>query len=363
MPGEKEDLFTTPEPTTAELTAMLIQQNSPKEGSEEPSGDTSEEEGGEEEDLTTDDQGDDGDDTEDDDDQDGGDSAEDDADDEAEDDDEPEFVEIRDDDIVEVMVDGEIQEWTIEELKKAASGEGAIDKRLQEATELRKTAHAERTTMLETLYANETLFNAAVQAIESEMYSEMVKKPSAELKAKDPNRYLRHLDAYEADQERIGKIKTTLQAKVKELQKARADRLEAYGADAAKQLAVRIPALADPTKQGPLLESMTQTAKDYGYTPQEIDSALDPRMFHLVHDAMMYQRMKGKKVSKEDVKAVAQKTKTVRKLRSGSVAMAKDKARAQSAAQNAALDKARATGRPKDIAATLLVPSVAKRRK
>lgn len=268
-----------------------------------------------------------------------------------------EAITIDDEDLIEVVVDGKVEQWTIADLKKAASGEGAIERRLQEATELRKTAHAERTTMLEKLYGQEQVIAKAVADVGETLYKPLIPAPDESMKSKNPAAYLRHKDAYDADQARIAAAKKAVEDKVAELNAQRVERLKEYGAAAAVEIQRRIPALADPKKQAPLLASMVDTAKAYGYTEQEIASALDPRMFHLMHDAMMYRGVKSGKVKERDVlKNDGQERKVPRILRSGNT-----KAKAMVAAKAKQADEVRkaaaTSGRVSDVAAMILKPA------
>lgn len=267
----------------------------------------------------------------------------------------PEYVDIRDDDTIEVMIDGKRETRTIAELKKAASGEGAIEKRLQEATELRKTAHSQATAMLERLYSDETKIKTALSSLDDVLFVPMVPAPPAGLKERDPAAYVRHLDAYETDQKRLKKAKEARDAKVAELEAQRAQRLEQYGKAAAAVIAKEIPELVDP-KQGPaMLERLATTAKAYGYSEHEIAAALDPRMFVLVRDAMRYRAMvdrsKERKVTKDDLSQ--QLNKAPRKLRSGNTT-ARTVAATKAKVQQAAVDRAKKTGSVDDIAAMIV---------
>ena len=270
------------------------------------------------------------------------------------------YIDINDDDVLEVMVDGKLETRTIAELKKAASGEGAIERRLQEATETRKTAHAERTTILEKLAENEQMLVTALTSLDASVFVGVIPAPNESLKTSNPAQYLRHKEAYDADQLRIANAKNAINTKIAELDAQRNARLQEYGKEAAATIAAIIPELVDPQKSQPMLAKLTETAKLYGYTDQEIASALDPRMFHLVRDAMLYRALKDPK-SKEvrNVKDLTSQSgkPIVRKLRSGNT-KATSFVKAQAKQQAAAINKARETGSINDVAATLVKPRI-----
>jgi len=210
-----------------EKPADALEENeSPAEGREETTQD----------DLTTDDLAD-----EDSEDQ-GQDEAEAEAESEAEEDtdeaeDDQTIIDIRDEDVIDVMIDGKLEQRTIGELKKAISGEGAIEKRLQEATELRKTAHAERTTILEKLAEQERIVANSLAALDDTVFKAVIPAPDPKMKDTNPAAYLRHKEAYDEDQKRIANAKRSVQAKVREFGEQRAARLKEYGAAASKEIA------------------------------------------------------------------------------------------------------------------------------
>lgn len=279
--------------------------------------------------------------------------ADDEADEEAEEDQASEFIDIRDDDTIEVMIDGKLETKTIGELKKAASLAGATEKRLHEATEIRKTAIAERTTALENLAAQERIIAASFNSLEETLFKAVIPAPNPKMKDSNPAAYLRHKEAYDEDQARITAAKQAVQAKVTEFAQQRDQRLKEYGNVAAQEIAKIIPELVDPKTSTKMLGRLVETAKAYGYSDQEIGAALDPRMFHLVRDAMAYRELTSRSKETKVVDLSSQRDKAPRKLRSGnskaaSIAVAKSKQ--QQDAKSAAVK----TGSVKDVAATLL---------
>lgn len=272
-------------------------------------------------------------------------------------DDEPEHFEISDDDLLTVMVDGEEQEISIGDLKKAHSLSGATEKRLQEATETRKAAHAERTQMLEKLADQERMLTQALSDLDDSVFQPVISEPPAELRKTNPAQYLRHKEAYDEDQKRIKAAKDAINTKLDSIQKQRAERLEAYANEAGQLIVKEIPELGDEKSAPKMLERLSETAKSYGYTDQEIQSALDPRMFMLVRDAMRYRDMMEKNRERPNVTDLSgQNTKKVRRLRSGNASTAKARARQKDKNRQKIVDKAKQTGKYQDVAATLLMP-------
>jgi hypothetical protein len=282
------------------------------------------------------------------------DDAEDDKDEQA-DDDAEDVLQIDDDDLIEVKIDGQVVFRSIADAKKALSGEGAIEKRLQEATETRKTAQAERTQLLEQMAQAQNLLISTINDVQGAIFTPVVDKPSLALREKDPKEYVRQLERYERDQERVEKGK----AKVIELlgrQKQKFDNeVEEYRKQQGQLLAQSLPQLGDKDKGPKLLNDMRDTAVNiYGYSPQEVAMASDHRLYRLVHDAMMYQKLR-KNGKAEVVKDVSgQKAKQPRKMRAGNN-MGKQVLKAKTDARQKALEQARKSGKPQDIAKTLLM--------
>jgi hypothetical protein len=92
----------------------------------------------------------------------------------------------------------------------------------------------------------------------------------------------------------------------------------------------------------------------YGYTDAEVNSASDHRLFRLVHDAMMYHKLRkgsGKVVDIKDVSG--QKAKAPRKMRAGNN-MRKSVVRQKATEHQQAVARAKISGKVDDIAKTLL---------
>lgn len=276
-----------------------------------------------------------------------------DADDKPDEDGQPQIIDVQDDDLIDVMIDGKLEQRTLGELKKAIAGEGAIEKRLQEATEVRKTAHAERTAILEELADQERLVAQALTSLDENVFKAFIPAPDPRLKDADPKRYLRHKEAYDEDQKRIAEGKKVIETQVAALAAQRQKRLEEYGKAAAPVIAQLIPELTDPAKAPAMLDKLVSTAKSYGYTEQEIQSALDPRMFHLVRDALAYRQLLDRSKEKRTVDLSKQGNKVPRKLRSGNTKAATMVAN-RAKQQEQVKQRAAQTGKVGDVAAMIL---------
>lgn len=290
--------------------------------------------------------------------------GEDDPDEEDEEDEEEEgdggqlaYVDVSDDDKIEVVVDGQVKLFTIGEAKKALSGEGAIDARLQEATELRKAAQAEQTMYLEQMQTATNNLNTLMGSVQNVMFAPVVERPAAALRTSNPQQYIAELEAWEQDQQRVANGKAQVQRLVQQQQKALNDDLIKYRTGQAELLGQAVPELRTPRGKE-LIERAADVAKNvYGFSEQEIAMAADHRMYRMMIDLAAFHAAKApRKGEQSDVTDTTKQTKPRPSvLRSGNTA-AKSAARARSKQQADARAIAAKTGKPSDIAKGLLVP-------
>lgn len=266
-------------------------------------------------------------------------------------------LDISDDDLIEVKIDGNIEYRSIAEAKKALSGEGAYDKRVKEATELRKQAQAEHTQMLERFNEANRNFVNVLSELEQNMFKPQVEKPDASLKQSNPDLYYRRLAEYQADQETLNAGKKQLYALAQKQQTELQSQRGQYRKEQAQLLQQKLPDLTDQQKSQPLVQGMVETAKHYGFTEEEINSALDHRYYLMVADLAKYRgaREAPKRKANTVKNLDGQQNKRPRKLRSGATAI-KSKARKQQNQQKKVTETARKTGKVKDVAATLMKP-------
>jgi hypothetical protein len=110
---------------------------------------------------------------------------------------------VSDDTLIKVTVDGEEVETTLGELKKRYAGEGAIEKRLQEATESRKK-------VLEQLHTNREQLEQVISAVGGLVFTPTVERPDPALAQQNPTQYLIQKDLYEQDQASINERRNAI---------------------------------------------------------------------------------------------------------------------------------------------------------
>jgi len=270
--------------------------------------------------------------------------------------DEDGFFAVADDDMIEVKIDGETVLRSIADAKKALSGEGAIEKRLKEATERRKQAQADHTMLLEQFSTAHKSLMKTVEGMETIVFKPLVQKPDPALRQSDPQKYLLQVDAYEADQKRVENGKKAIRELIEHQQKALEKDIGQYREHQTSALLEAIPELADQERAPVLLKAMSKLAMErYGYSAEEIQQASDHRMYRMMHDLAKFYAAREPATRKANTmkNLEGQAAKRPRKLRSGATAL-KAKARKQADAQKQAADKARQTGKIKDVAATLI---------
>lgn len=263
------------------------------------------------------------------------------------DDDQP--YELTDDTVFAVTVDGEQQEVTLADLKKAYAGEGAIAKRLQEATEARKAVDAEKAQVEQQLSQGREKLIKAFQTFDAMMFAPSVKPPDPQLAQTDPQKYLLQKEQYRDEQTQLQQRRQQVYAAMQKYEQQEQQKLLETKQQHAAKLVEALPELRDPQKGKEVSEAIVNTAKAYGFTEQEIGQAYDWRVFKMVSDlARLNTAQKGQTV--QDTTAQPMKT---RVLRPGS--QNKRRGTAVSRQQQEAVRRARKTGSVDDVAQTMIV--------
>lgn len=264
-----------------------------------------------------------------------------DAADEAETDEPDEVTEGDEEPRIAVKVDGKEIEVTLDDLKRSYSGQAYIQQKMQENAAKAKEAED---AFLQLSQARDATI-ALYQQLASGQFLDAPKPPSADLLERDPVRYMKERAAYEQASEEYGRQ----QEQITQLQQRQAQAQEyaqrAYIAEQMRELAQRIPEIADASKAGQMRDAMIQTGATYGYSADEIAQVMDHRALLVLHDAMKYRELQGRK---QVATAKAEKARPV--LRPG----AKTAAESASVGADKARAKMRATGDPQDAVAFLL---------
>ena len=259
-------------------------------------------------------------------------------------------LELSDDDVVEVMVDGELKTVALRDLKGAYSGEGAIQKRLQDATENRKQAVATAAKIVTDGEASRQAFMQVIQKLDGVLHTPTAAPPSQELRTKNPAAYLDQQDRYNREVAALAESRNALA-------QAFQDHGKAINAarDLAKQNELQLlndnfMPIRNEATRAKAAQDILDSIAHYGFTEADMEQVIDHRLYIMAHDAAQYQKLLKKgKASIGDVKAeIAAKPRTIRTV-------ASRQATSQAAAKQVAAvqAKAKATGKVEDVMAYL----------
>lgn len=260
-----------------------------------------------------------------------------------------ESIQLTDDTLIAVTVDGQDREVTLADLKRAYSGEGAIEKRLQLATETKKQAENLKVQVEQELNTGRQNLVKAFSAFESLMFQPQVSQPDPALRQTNPTQYLIQMEAWREEQAGLQAKRSKVQQAVELFHRQEAEKINQMKVEVAQNLVQAMPALRDPVKGPELQKMMYEGARAYGFTDADVSEILDHRMYLALADLAAYARLKAKGQS---APVKPQKTATV--MRPGAT-KAVASATAYARNQKAALETARKSGKVDDIAATLLV--------
>jgi len=246
---------------------------------------------------------------------------------------------------VEVVVDGEEKKVKLKDLKANYSGNGAIEKRLQEASEIRN----------KTLEVGRHLYSALQEESNRLKHLDEIVQKLAEPEVDWEELKRTNLPKYLLERDRQREAQVRREAVQKESARIRAEQerlerlaQEQYTADQAKQLVSKLPDLANPENAQATFAKLTKAASTYGYAPDEVGGVLDHRALLVLNDAMKYQEMISKqgKTQKRTAPATAL-------LRPG--ASSAKPVNSAKKLKDALIKRARSSGKAEDVAATLLV--------
>lgn len=262
---------------------------------------------------------------------------------------------------VEVTVDGETTKVKLSELKNNYSGEKAIEKRLQQATELRNGYYQYGSA----LYKGLQLQAEKLKQLDSVLQA--VADPQIDwekLRIQDPNKYLLERDKQRDAQEKRRAIADE-QKRIEEGQAELTTRERQVRAeDEARLLTQKLPILRDPQKGKALMTEMINSgSQHYGFQPQEIAEVIDHRMLLVLNDAVKYRKLVAKKAAKMEKGAPGKTsqqrpaTGTVKTLLrpGGNPGFTKKMIAAKQT--KAVTEQARRTGDVEDVAKTLIQPA------
>lgn len=249
---------------------------------------------------------------------------------------------------LEVTVDGELRRVPIAELKKRYSAEGAIEKRLQEATEGRNYLLRQSEELNAVLAQNVAKLRSLDQVLEQ---AQMPAVDMEALRKTDPTKWLFERERQREIQDRRSRVQQ--EAERLEAEQARLGQaaLLEHTRNEFRQLARSYPEFADPKTAKAEKDSLYETAKQYNYTPQEVDAVRDHRALLVLRDAKLWRQHLAKQAKASETARTEPRPLLKPGVKKSSTATREQRE------LRALRDKARQTGRPDDVAATLVVRS------
>lgn len=216
-----------------------------------------------------------------------------------------------------VKINGKEENWTLDQLKQSAAGQGYINQRMQEVAKLEK-AYKEQTAALAQQQQQQLEF---YQKAQQTGFSEPT-PPSKDLFESDPLAFMQSkLEYDEAKAEHDTKVQQFQQMQ-KQQEQQQQQQLQAFTQQQTQLLAEKLPDIADPQKGEVIKKGLMEVGEHYGWTPQELESVRDHRYILALYDAMRFRKLlqkRGKATSKKQsiapVKAGAKKTPNVGKAK------------------------------------------------
>lgn len=248
---------------------------------------------------------------------------------------------------IEVRVEGKPVKVTLKELRDNYSGEKAIEKRIQAATEARNLADQEARKYAQAAQVNLN----KLQHLDSIIETFAQPKINWEhLKATDPLGYALKREEMRDWQDKQTLVRKEIQQVREQQAEIQADATQKYLIDQAEALISKLPDMADPNKSQALMGRVMSAAKAYGITEQEVGSIMKHEYLLVLNDAAKYRELVERKAAMTKGVTPSAPTKTMRTVGSKPAAVSEKQKLI------ALTNKARQTGKDDDIAALLLVP-------
>ena len=210
-----------------------------------------------------------------------------------------------------VKSDGKEETVTLDQLKQSYSGQSAINKRFQEVAEMRKQVEQKTSDILQCEQMVNYLYNQSQQ----QGFISPPKLPDQALAESDPVSYMEQRAKYDADLQSYQQKQMQMQQLQEQQQRQADEQYQSFVAEQAEIIKGKIPELANPEKSQTHWQSLMSSAKEYGFSDEEIAATADARYIQMANDAMKFRRIvanrkkaeaKGKK-AKPVVKAGAKK--------------------------------------------------------
>lgn len=263
------------------------------------------------------------------------------------------YFEIDDDDLLELDDDTQV---SIADLKRVYKADESIAQEIEK----QQTATSEALTMRaraqdDSMKAQE-MVGALMKHIIETIQVPLIGPPNEGLKTTNPEQYIRHLEAYNEDQKRINDTETQLADAISTFAEHQKGQKETRKKEEMMVLTQKIPALSDPKTRPEASKDILDAAAHYGFSPEEVNEAIDHRVYRMAYDAQQYRKLMNAS-TKEEISLTEEKAKNkvrqTRTLRSKGTT-AKTRLSGQAKRIKVLKKAAQSSGKPKDVAALLV---------
>jgi len=193
-----------------------------------------------------------------------------------------------------VKVDGSEIEVTLEDLKRSYSGQGKIQKGMQEAAQMRKQSEE----MYKALQSEQQRFLQNVEMLQQQGLQAMPTPPDDAMLETDPIGYMQDKAVYDKNLQKY----YTQQAEIQNMQQQQyamqQQAQEQYLQQQAQILQEMLPEFKNPEVAGKFKQSLIKTGVEaYGFTEDEMSSIMDARAVAVLSDAYRWRELQSSKAN------------------------------------------------------------------
>lgn len=193
--------------------------------------------------------------------------------------------------LYDVKVDGEVQQWTLSQLQQSASGQGYLNKRMQETATIRKQAEE----AYQQVQKQRAELDLKLKEYTAQFNNVDIEKPDISELETDPIGYQIKKAKYDEAIEKRSRLMSE-QEKLNEEKKAQQQKAqEYYLSEQATKLQAALPIFAKEETAKSAREELVSAGKKYGFTSNEVGSIMDHRAILVLHDAAKWQQLQKKK--------------------------------------------------------------------
>jgi predicted transcriptional regulator len=193
-----------------------------------------------------------------------------------------------------VKIDGVEEKWTLEELKRDASGQKAINNRFQEIAKIRKEFEQKEAEVAKQIQSS---LDLADRLQKNGMTPPT--QPNSEDYSDDPIGYMQAKilfdEAKSEYDQTMYQVQVQRQQQELQQQQAQAQAEQTYLQEQAAILIERIPEIADPEKGDAIKKALSDTGVAYGFSEQEMSMVVDARYIDALNDARKWRNLVSKR--------------------------------------------------------------------